>query len=143
MQGWVILAAREWPNELVGVFGGLIAEELKVDFAEWVRDFGRHFTACFAPEYYKAYYRPGWRLRDFLDHIPKVYSVATEGFDRGAQGGVDVQWIEEGCIRYTYETQPGLISFLVGLIEGAAEFYREPVEAAVIDEKTVEAVIGD
>jgi hypothetical protein len=61
--------------------------------------------------------------------------VPTEGFDRGARGGAKSNGSERR-IRYNFETQLGLITFLVGLIEGVAESYREPVKLGVIDEKT-------
>lgn len=139
MKGKPILATREYPNELIGVFGKLIADELNVELDDWVRIFGRYFTSSFAPLYYKAYFRPGWKLKDFLPYIPRVYSVATAGFDPGARGGVLTEWVDDRTIRYTYQTSLGLVSFLTGLIEGAAEHYGEPVSVERTAEMVVEA----
>ena len=148
-EGWARVAARagvnssaflsfeSYPDEVT--VGLLVAasEEFEQPLTELLQDFGRYWVLNTARvEYGPIFEFGGTNFVEFLDNLDAMHEQVALSFSNLQQPSFAVEKKGDGRIILHYKSiREGLSDFVVGLLEGLSEHFKQPVEIELIEAK--------
>ncbi len=124
----LLLATSDVEDETaLALFKG-VAEAAGISFKELARRFGTFWMGDFAPRVYGAYSARLRSVRDILEQIDRIHREVTQRLARAAPPRFEVTWRDERTALVRYRSHRGLVELAMGLVEGAAEVFREEIQ---------------
>jgi hypothetical protein len=104
--------------------------------------FGEYWVCTFAPKIYKAYYTSATNAKDFLLKMDSVHETTTRNIANAHPPRFTYDWKNDNTLIMRYQSNRGLIDFLVSLIKGVGKYFNDNLTVSKISTSDVEVIFA-
>jgi len=128
---------QAYPDEVTVGLLVSTAEEVEEDLPKLLHQFGRFWVLHTARmEYGPLFDFAGSDMQSFLENLNAMHEQVAITFANLQQPSFTVEKIEDGNLLLHYESiRDGLSAFVIGLIEGLSEHFKEPTQVEQVEAK--------
>jgi len=102
--------------------------------------FGDFWVNDYALRIYKAYYRRAKSAKELLLNMDDVHKSVTQNIPNAHPPRFAYNWENDKTLVMTYKSSRGLIDFLVGLIKGVGNYYKEDLKVVKLGNDKVQII---
>jgi len=125
-----------YPDELTFNIIGTACEVLNVDSTALLRTFGRHWVLNTAKkEYSHLMDFSGSDLRTFLMNLDQMHEQVAITFQNLRQPAFSLEENDTETLLHYRSERSGLTEFVVGLLDGLAEHFNEPLKVTLVSSR--------
>jgi hypothetical protein len=136
----VFLATENVPDAAVLKVVDSVCKVLNISLEQAADAFGDYWVNVFAPKVYSIYFTGVKSAKDFLLKMDDVHKITTETMKDARPPRFDYEWKDDKTLIMKYKSHRGLIDFLVGLIKGVGNYYKENLIVRKLGNDRVEIV---
>ena len=134
------MATDDIPDESVMKVVESVCQVLSINLQQAADAFGDYWVNEYAPKIYGVYYRRAHSAKQFLLNMDDVHRRTTMDIPNAHPPRFTYQWEDDNTLIMTYESERGLIAFLIGLIKGVGRYYKEHLEVVQLGNERVQVV---
>lgn len=129
------VSMQSYPDDIAYGLVGASCDELGVEPAELLRAFGHHWVMETARKHYGPIMDFGGSdLKTFLANLDRMHEQVALSFANLDQPSFELEDQADGSHLLHYRThREGLADFVIGLVEGLGEYFRQGVEITPVD----------
>lgn len=113
---------------------------LKITLQQAADAFGDYWVNDYAIKIYKSYYRKSNSAKEFLLNMDNVHKTVTENIANAHPPRFTYNWKNDKTLVMTYNSERGLIDFLVGLVKGVGNYYDENLKVMRVGNDKVQVM---
>ncbi|MFZ5596558.1 MAG: heme NO-binding domain-containing protein [Bacillota bacterium] len=136
----VFLATQDVNDKDVLNIVGSVCQVLKITLPQAADAFGDYWVNKFAPKIYSAYYMGVKSAREMLLKMDSVHLNTTKTMANARPPRFNYTWYDDKTLIMTYNSERGLIDFLVGLVKGVGKHFNEHLEVTKLSNNKVKIV---
>jgi len=134
------LASQDVDDAAVLKVVGAACKVLGKTTAEIADAFGLYWVRYYAPKIYSNYYKNITSPKEFLLNMDSVHKKVTETIPNAHPPRFTYEQPNENTLIMNYQSNRGLIDFLIGLIKGVGIYFNHPVQVTKLSENKVKVV---
>ena len=117
-----------------------VCKTLNISLAQAADAFGDYWVNVYSQKMYSSYYNKYKTAKDFLLNMDNVHIEVTKTIENARPPRFEYEWIDDKTMIMHYQSQRGLIDFVIGLIKGVGKFYKENLEVTILGPTNVQIV---
>ncbi len=125
-------------NLVLGIIKS-IGEVLNLSLVQIADAFGDYWTNVYSQRLYGGYYKNAKNAKEFLMKIDKIHIIMTKNIENAKPPCFEYEDLGNKLIM-TYNSQRGLIDFVVGIIKGIGKFYNEKLLVKKLSDNKLEII---
>ncbi|MGB1698961.1 MAG: heme NO-binding domain-containing protein [Nannocystaceae bacterium] len=127
---------NSYPDELTFRIIGVACEVLQVDTKTLLQTFGRHWVMHTATrEYHHLMEFSGADLRTFLTNLDQMHEQVAVTFQNLRQPSFALEERDGETFLHYRSERVGLTDFVIGLLDGLAEHFNEPLKVSLVSSR--------
>jgi hypothetical protein len=117
-----------------------LCEVLGISLPQLGDAFGDYWVNVYTPKVYASFYANAKTAKDFLLKMDHVHVAMTKNLQDADPPRFEYEWEDNKTLIMKYISKRGLIDFMVGLIKGVGNFYKEDLKVTKLGNDRVKIV---
>lgn len=136
----LFLPISDFEDEVVTALLDASAKVLNQSLAEVSHDFGDHWINVASQKMYSAYYEEATSAKELLLKMDSIHVKLTRHITNSNPPRFECEWENENTLIMTYQSDRGMVDYLVGLIQGVGKLYNEQIKVTKLSDDKVKVI---
>lgn len=117
-----------------------LCKNLGLTFVQAADAFGEYWVNVYSQKMYPLFYERNDNAKDFLLDMDNVHVKMTQMMKEAHPPRFDYEWKDNKTLIMHYQSNRGLIDFMVGLTKGVGKFYKENIKVTKLGSDRIQIV---
>ena len=117
-----------------------VCKTLNISQVQAADAFGDHWVNVYAPKLYSMYFKNASSAKELLLNMDHVHDRVTKNIKDATPPRFEYDWKNDKTLIMKYNSQRGLIVFLVGLIKGVGKHFNENLKVTQLGTDKVQVI---